>query len=50
MPEVAAALAQLPDAAAWLDYAEEARLWTLAWLVAREPAVVVLVDDRVSPS
>ncbi|MES1241364.1 MAG: IPT/TIG domain-containing protein [Acidobacteriota bacterium] len=46
VPEVAAALAQLPDATLWLDYADEARLWTLAWLSAREPAVVALVDDR----
>ncbi len=46
VPAVAAALGSLPDATVWLDYAAEARLWTLAWLSAREPAVVVLVDDR----
>jgi hypothetical protein len=46
-PRVSTALAALDEVATpWLDYAEEARLWTLAWLVAREPALVVLVDDR----
>lgn len=35
-----------PDAAPWLDYADEARLWTVTLLVAREPVLVALVDDR----
>src|SRR5262245_16558397 len=45
-PPVAAVLAGLSDSTAWIEYAEEARLWTVAFLSAREPAVVALVDDR----
>jgi hypothetical protein len=31
-----------------IDYAEDARLWHVAWLKAKEPEVVVFIDDRKS--
>lgn len=29
-----------------MDYSAQARIWTVVWLQAREPALIVLIDDR----
>lgn len=43
---VATWLEHLGELTVDVDYADASRLWTLAWLEAREPSLVAVVDDR----